>query len=258
MGRLKEILQELGISKVRLAKYFGVSRQMIYNYLELDNISNWPKEKRLLLFRLLDVEDGSEKSLSKIKVTPEYIARVESVLNKNIDSDSEMTGLEDIKKLPKNEQQLFSDITYIIKDKLTEDYHHDDSVAAITYVYHILQSLDNVEEVKYFLAYISKITGFSDPNEFKFNEDKQFIFEGIIHSATNLYSHGGASKSKVIESHSRFVQEMERKKEEILSRTQQLNSITFQALRELGYSKITTENSQEVLEKMAEIESRKV
>ena len=35
MGRLNELLQELGVSKVRLAKYLGVSRQMIYNYLEL-------------------------------------------------------------------------------------------------------------------------------------------------------------------------------------------------------------------------------
>ena len=36
MQNLNELLQELGISKVRLAKYLGVSRQMVYNYLELD------------------------------------------------------------------------------------------------------------------------------------------------------------------------------------------------------------------------------
>ena len=258
MDKLKDILQELGVSKVKLAKYLGVSRQMIYNYLEFDSISSWPKDKRLLLFKLLGVEDGSEKSLAKIKVTPEYIVRVESILNKSIENISDVSGMADVKKLSKDEQQLFSDLTFIIKDKLTDEYRHKDTVAALTYIYHILQSLDNVEEVKYFLAYISKITGFSDPNEFKFNEDKQFIFEGIIHSATNLYSHGGASKSKVIDSHTRFVQEMERKKEEILSRTQQLSSITFQALRELGYSKITTENYPEVQQKMAEIEARKV
>ena len=33
MDKLNEILQEVGISKVKLAKYLGVSRQMIYNYL---------------------------------------------------------------------------------------------------------------------------------------------------------------------------------------------------------------------------------
>ena len=33
MDRLNELLQELGLSKVKLAKYLGVSRQMVYNYL---------------------------------------------------------------------------------------------------------------------------------------------------------------------------------------------------------------------------------
>ena len=42
MKKLNELFQELGISKVRLAKYLGVSRQMVYNYLELDDISKWP------------------------------------------------------------------------------------------------------------------------------------------------------------------------------------------------------------------------
>ena len=36
MERLNEILRELGISKVKLAKFLGVSRQMIYNYLKSD------------------------------------------------------------------------------------------------------------------------------------------------------------------------------------------------------------------------------
>ena len=46
MTNLNDLLQELGISKVKLAKYLGVSRQMIYNYLELENLNKWPKEKR--------------------------------------------------------------------------------------------------------------------------------------------------------------------------------------------------------------------
>ena len=54
MKKLNDLLQELGISKVRLAKYLGVSRQMVYNYLELDDIEKWPKEKKLLLFKLFD------------------------------------------------------------------------------------------------------------------------------------------------------------------------------------------------------------
>ena len=63
MDRLNEILHELGISKVKLAKYLGVSRQMIYNYLELDDINKWPKDKKVLLLNLLGVKSADEINL---------------------------------------------------------------------------------------------------------------------------------------------------------------------------------------------------
>ena len=103
---------------------------------------------------------------------------------------------------------------------------------------------------------MSKTTGFTNPEEYKFNEEKQFIFESILYSALTLYNNGGASRSKLTESHRRFVQEIEQKKEEKLSRTQQLNTVRIQALKELGYTEITTSNAEEVFEKIAEIESR--
>ena len=53
MKELNALLSELGISKVKLAKYLGVSRQMIYNYLELDSLNKWPQEKRILLLKLI-------------------------------------------------------------------------------------------------------------------------------------------------------------------------------------------------------------
>ena len=84
------------------------------------------------------------------------------------------------------------------------------------------------------------------------------IFEGIIHSAFGLYNNGGATKSRVMESRERFVSEIESKNEEKLSRTQQLFTLKVQALRELGYSQLNNENAAEVLEKISEIESRKV
>ena len=52
--------------------------------------------------------------------------------------------------------------------------------------------------------------------------------------------------------------ELEHKNEEKLSRTQELNTAKVQALRELGYTEINEENAKEVLEKIAEIQSRKV
>jgi len=257
MDKLNNLLQELGISKVRLAKYLGVSRQMVYNYLELPNLSKWPKEKKISLFKLLDIEDGDEDTIENIKVNTEYLLAVEERLNKGLKDNIQGEFL-DLKGLKKEEQQLVGDITYLIKDKLVDNLEHEENYYALLYTYHLLQSVGNVPELKFLLGYVSKATGFTKPNEFRFNEDKQFIFEGIIHSAFSLYNNGGASKSKVIECRNRFVQEMEARNEEKLSRTQQLNTVKIQALRELGYTEINADNATEVFEKIAEIESRGV
>ena len=118
--------------------------------------------------------------------------------------------------------------------------------------------METTEELRYILAYMSKSMGFTPPLEFAFDKDKQFVFESILFSAMTLYHTGGASKSKIAETHKRFVQDIELKNEEKLTRTQELNTAKIQALRELGYSEINEENAKEVLEKIAEIQSRKV
>ena len=258
MKKLNDVLQELGVTKVRLAKYLGVSRQMVYNYLELEDINKWPKEKKLLLFKLLDIEDGEEGTIEGIKVTTEYLMAVENRLNQGVKNSSDLDNYFDLKGLSKEEQTLLADITYLLKEKLIDDNKKSENYYAILYLYHMLQSLDNVPELKYIFGYMSKTTGFITPDEFKFDEDKQFIFEGILYSALTLYNNGGASRSKLAESHKRFVQEIEQKNEEKLSRTQQLNTIKIQALRELGYNEINESNASEVFEKIAEIQSRKV
>lgn len=257
MRTLSDLFQELGISKVRLAKYLGVSRQMVYNYLELDDINKWPKEKKLLLLKLLDIEDGTEDAVSGIKVTTDYLMAVESRLNQGVKLTSDLDTHFDFKGLNKDSQVLLSDITYLLKEKLSED-NNQENYYAILYLYHMLQSLDNVPEIKYIFGYMSKTTGFTNPEEFKFQEDRQFIFEGILYSALTLYNNGGASKSRISESHKRFVKEIEQKNEEKLSRTQQLNTIKIQALKELGYTTMNEANAAEVLEKIADIESRKI
>jgi hypothetical protein len=118
--------------------------------------------------------------------------------------------------------------------------------------------METVKELEYILAYISKATGFTSPMEFVYDNEQQFIFESIMYSAMTLYYNGGASKTKVAETHKRFIQEIEQKKEEKLSRTQELNSAKVQALKELGYIEINEANAKEVLEKIAEIQSRRV
>jgi len=256
MRKLNDLFQELGISKVRLAKYLGVSRQMVYNYLDLPDVNSWPKEKKLLLYKLLDVNDA--KAIDDIEITTDYLMSVESRLNQGVKSASELEGSFDFKGLDKDSQILLSDITYLLKEKLIDENKKNENYYAILYLYHLLQSLDNVPEIKYIFGYMSKTTGFTNPEEYKFQEDKQFIFEGILYSALTLYNTGGASRSKLAESHKRFVQEIKQKNEEKLTRTQQLNTIRAQALKELGYTEINRDNAADVFEKIAEIESRKV
>ena len=102
MKRLNELLQELGISKVRLAKYLGVSRQMVYNYLELDDIEKWPKEKKILLFKLFDIKDAN--SLNDIEVSTDYLMNVENRLNQGVKTGHNDIGYVDFKNLNKEAQ----------------------------------------------------------------------------------------------------------------------------------------------------------
>ena len=85
MDRLNEVLHDLGISKVNLPKFLGVSRQMINNYLELDDINKWPKDKKVLLLNLLGVKSAEE--ISNIKIDTDYIMNVEARLNSVYDNN---------------------------------------------------------------------------------------------------------------------------------------------------------------------------
>ena len=255
MKELNIVLTELGISKVRLAKYLGVSRQMLYKYLAIDDISNWPKEKAAKLLSLLNIETIEE--LANLKITGEYIIEVESRLNEGVKDSSNREVIADLKGFNKKEQELLTEIINLLKEKLSSDKTKD-TYNTYLYLFHFLQSMETTEELKYILAYMSKSLGFTDPMEFAFNQDKQFIFESIMFSAMTLYNNGGASKTKLSESHKRFVQDIEHKNEEKLSRTQELNTAKVQALKELGYTEINEDNAKEVLEKIAEIQYRKV
>ena len=256
MDRLNELLQELGLSKVKLAKYLGVSRQMVYNYLVLDSLDKWPKEKKVLLLQLLDIKDGSKKSIESITVDTDYLIKKKKRLNNAIKQSNSGDSVIDMAGLTKENKTLLSDFIFLIKEKLEDNA--DENSSAIKYMYYMLQSMDNIPEIKYIMGYMAKSNGFIKPEEYAFDEDKQFIFEGILYSALTLYNNGGASKSKLAESHKRFIQEIEQKNEEKLTRTQQLSTVKIQALRELGYNDINAENAAEVFEKMAEIQTRKV
>ena len=255
MKELNVVLTELGISKVRLAKYLGVSRQMLYNYLAIEDFRDWPKEKLAKILSLLDVNSPDE--LKDVKITGDYIIGVEKKLNEGVKEVTHKEVIPDLKGFNKKEQEILSDIISLLKEKLATDKTKE-TFNTYVYLFYFLQSMETTEELKYILAYMAKSLGFVDPMEFNFNKDKQYIFESILFSAMTLYTNGGASKSKLGESHKRFVQNIEQKKEEKLSRTQELNTVKIQALKELGYTEINEDNAKEVFEKIAEIQSRKV
>lgn len=254
MDKLNEILHELGISKVKLAKFLGVSRQMIYNYLELDSINKWPKDKKVLLLNLLGVKAPEE--INKIKITTDYIYEVDERLN-SLYKDSNESNNNLFEGLGKKQKILLQDIVELLKERI-EDENNTEGYYILLYLYHYLQSIDNSKELKYILGYVSKAAGFTKPMEFVFDEEQQFIFEAILFSAFSLYNGGGASRNKIAASHERFVAQIEHKIEEKMSRTMELNSIKVQALKELGYTEINETNATEVFEKIAEIQSRKV
>ena len=257
MKDVNNLLKELGISKVKLAKYLGVSRQMVYNYLEMDSIDEWPKDKKTKLFILFDVENIDE--VKNIKPSNEYMLRIEKLLSDSERNENSREGITtDLKGLNKKSQKVLYDIITLLKERLAEDSSEGTSYNTFRYLYNFLQVMDDVEELRYVLAYFAKSNGFIKTDEYSFNEEKQIIFEGIMYQAISLFNNGGFSKSKVIETHRKFEAEIEQRNEEKLSRTQELYTVKSQALKELGYTEINEKNATEVFERIAEIQSRKI
>ena len=253
MERLNEILSEAGISKVKLAKYLGVSRQMVYNYLEMDSVNEWPLEKKMKLFTLLEIKSPEE--IEEIKVDNDFIKHVNNLINDESSTLIEKGNLY-FDGIKTGDQKVLNDIIYLLKDKLSNN--DEESSAIAKYLYYFIETLETNPETKYILAYIAKSTGFIKADEYAFASDEQFAFESIFYSAMLMYMNGSASREKLIEVHKKFEQSIEIKHEEKLSRTQELYTTQSQALKELGYTELTKENAAEVLEKMAEIESRKI
>jgi predicted transcriptional regulator len=257
MERLNEILRELGISKVKLAKYLGVSRQMIYNYLELDDINKWPKEKKVLLLNLLGIKSVEE--IENIKVDTDYITKVEANINNLFSLDDQIESQSDgvYQGLSGKNKEVLESIIDLIKEDL-EDDSSEETYYKYLYLSHFIQAMSTSKELKYILGYVAKAAGFVKPLDFVFDEEEQFLFESIMFSAMTLYNGRGVSPTKIAESHKRFVAQIEHKMEEKMSRTMELNTIKTQALKELGYTSITEANATEVFAKISEIESRTV
>lgn len=253
--KINLILKEANVSKVNLAKYLGVSRQMVYNYLDGDDLSKIPNDKCQLLLKLLDVK--SVKEINDIVVDDDYIQNLGSKIFTAKKTSIKKNEIIDLAGLRRDEQLLVGDIVFLIKEMFNEDKTKS-CYNTVLYFYHFLQAMSSTKDLKFLLGYVSKAAGFTKPNSYVFDEDKQFIFESIMYSAMTLYTNGGASKTKLAESHRRWEAELDRKNEEKLSRTQELNTAKVMALKELGYTEINEKNASEVFDKIAEIQSRKI
>ena len=111
---LEQLLHNLGISKVKLSKYLGVSRQMVYNYLESGDINKWPKDKKKRLFDLLNIKSVEE--MENIKIDNDYIASVDKKLDMESRKLFNVDSCVDLKGLKKEKQEILTDIIYILKE----------------------------------------------------------------------------------------------------------------------------------------------
>ena len=153
------------------------------------------------------------------------------------------------------EQDIVGDIVFLLKEILNEDKTKN-SLALLNYLYQFISVCSKMKEAKYVLGYFSKANGFTNPTTYEFDDDGQFVFESIMYSAMTLYNNGGASRTKLAESHRRWENELSKRNEEKLTRTQELNTAKLLALKELGYTEINEHNASEVFDKIAEIQSR--
>ena len=160
MSKINDVLSSLGVSKVRLAKYLGVSRQMLYNYLACETLGEWPSEKATRLMQLLDVK--SDKDLEELVVDGEYIIKVDTKLNEGVKIALSSNNLGDLKGFNRKEVEVLTDLTSLLKDRLKDDKTKD-TYNTYVYLYHFLQSMETNKELKYLLAFVSKLTGFTKP-----------------------------------------------------------------------------------------------
>lgn len=229
---------------------------MVYNYFDSKDLSKLPNDKCQLLFDLLDV--SSEKEILDIEITNDYLQKIGSKIFDNKKSTSKKEELIDFGGLRKNEIEMITEISQMLKNILMEEKGREgEAFATVEYVHHFIENLSSTKELKYLLGFFSKNFGYTAPDKYVFDENNQFVFESIMYSAITLYTNGGASRTRLAESHKRWEAMLESKKEEKLTRTQELNTAKIRALRELGYDEIDKSNASEVLDKIAEIMAQK-
>ena len=102
MKEVNRIINECNLSKVKVAKYLGVSRQMLYNYLSFDDVNDLPNDKKGKIFKLFNVT--KEEELTKIKVDNKFLEEVDARLNEGLVDNLKEANITDLKGLNKKEK----------------------------------------------------------------------------------------------------------------------------------------------------------
>ena len=110
--KINLILKEANISKVNLAKYLVVSRQMVYNYLDSKDLSKISNDKCQMLFSLLDVKN--EEELANVELTKEYIQGVGSKIFNAKKENPKKNEVISLTGLRAEEQQVIADIVFLM------------------------------------------------------------------------------------------------------------------------------------------------
>ena len=166
--KVNQILKQANISKVNLAKYLGVSRQMIYNYFDGEDLSKLPNDKCQLLYDLLDVKSSEE--ILNIKLDNEYLQKVSNKMFSTKKNTSKKEEVIELSGLDKEEVNLISDISLMLKNIILDNKSREgEAIETVRYVYNFIQNLSTNKELKYVLGYFSKNFGYTDPNKFFFD-----------------------------------------------------------------------------------------
>lgn len=244
LNRLLVVLDQLNISKVELANYLKVSRQMVYNYLSMESFSDWPLKKRIKILELLEIKNLDE--LDDFEVNSELLTNIAVKL----DITDDLDVLESYKGLNSNYKRIVNDVIRLCEDETTRD--------SVNVLLSLIEQSMISTDYKYLIMYLSKVFEKSNPNELGDDAETQMAFEGILYSAFTLYNSKKYSKDKTTKAYNQFVNELEEKRKGDSQITNTINVTKFLAINELGIDKIDESNIDQVLEKILEIQGRKL
>lgn len=107
----ERLVTKFSIKVTDLIKYLEISKATIYNYRNLENFEDIPKDKQYKIFYLFGKETEEELALVLDESDPDilagYLARISSILNESAKSKKE--GLSSIEELTAKNQTLMQE-----------------------------------------------------------------------------------------------------------------------------------------------------